>query len=320
MESRVRITAAALLGLLAACATDQMTRPSKPSFIGTEPAPILIGAGDIAGCTLGGKDKLTAHVIDSVLRVNPSALAFTAGDNVYDKGTLATWGCYDASWGVFKAKTWFTLGNHEYKKDSTAHVSFDYILGAGVDSAENGVRGKGYHVHDVGTWRVYFLNSEKNIDEQTAWLTQDLAANPRLCQMLVFHRPLHSPAIATGGGGDLEPARELRPWHMAFWAAKGDVIVNGHHHFYRSTLNIRPDTTPGVPAEATVRDTGGYRLFIEGGGGQKQLNLFPPQTGYDRKRIRSWGVLKLTLRTMDYSWQRLDTLGRVVDHGFRGCH
>lgn len=303
--------------LLAACGADRLTAP--PSFT-TDAFPILIGAGDIAGCTSTSKEKKTGHIVDSTLRANPTAQAFTIGDNVYPTGLAVNWPCYQAAWGMFKARTWFSLGNHEYKKDTTATGYYNYVLGTGVDSTANGVRRKGYHVHDVGAWRVYFLNSERNVDEQTAWLTADLAANPRLCQLMIFHRPLHSDTVATGGGGELNPATELRPWHMAFWQAKGDIVLNGHHHFYRSTYNIRPDTMPGALLEAAVMDTSGYRLFIEGGGGQSQLSVLPAAKPYDRKRLRTWGVLKLTLAPTSYSWQALDTLGHVLDHGTRGCH
>jgi acid phosphatase type 7 len=314
---RVLIT---LLVPLVACSGDRLTQPSGPVLLTRFTAPTdtvtLVGAGDIAGCGTFYIDEVTGRMIDSVLQLNPKAQAFTAGDNAYPSGRPQDWACFDLSWGKFKARTWYAIGNHELNLDTAGTATYDYVLGVGVDSAENGVRGKFYHAHDFGAWRVYFLNTQRNIAEQTAWLTADLAANPRLCQLMVFHRPLHS-----AGTGELAPARTLRPWHLAFWKARGDVIVNGHAHHYRRTTNIRPDTSSGVVAEATKIDTAtGYRLFIEGGGGHTGLTEFGPALFYDQKRIKSNGVLKLTLYPTRYKWERLDTSGLVVDQGQRGCH
>ena len=320
---RATLTAAVRLSLLTllACSRD-LAGPTDPSLAVTRTAAAdtlthtLIGAGDIAGCGAFYIDEVTGRLIEKVLAADPTARAFTAGDNAYPSGLAPEWACYNLSWGRFKARTWFSIGNHEFNSDTSGTPTYNYILGGpGIDSAENGVRGKGYHAHDLGAWRIYFLNSQRNVPEQTAWLKADMAQNPRTCQMMVFHRPLHS-----AGTGELAPARPLRNWHVVFWKAHGDVIVTGHAHHYRRTANIRPDTTAGVVAEATVIDTGGYRLFVEGGGGHRTLSEFGPALAYDERRIKSNGILKFTLEANRYRWERLDPAGAVVDSGERGCH
>jgi len=311
-----------LLAAAMACSSDPAGPPPGPdavvvrrSFVSdTIPHP-FIGAGDIAGCGSFYIDEVTARLVASVLAADTGARAFTAGDNAYPSGRVQDWNCYNLSWGKFKARTWFSIGNHELNLDTAGTATYNYVLGPGVDSAENGRRGKFYHAHDLGAWRIYFLNTQRNIPEQTAWLKADMAANPRACQMMIFHRPLHS-----AGTGELAPARPLKNWHMVFWKAHGDVVVTGHAHHYRRTANIRPDTTAGALAEATAIDTGGYRLFVEGGGGHRSLSPFPPPLAYDEVRIKSNGVLKFTLGPRAYEWERLDTAGVVVDHGERGCH
>ena len=76
--------------------------------------PILVGAGDIASCTLHG-DAETARLIDGVLANVPGkALVFTAGDNAYDTGSTADYQhCYASTWGRFKKITRPTPGNHD---------------------------------------------------------------------------------------------------------------------------------------------------------------------------------------------------------------
>ena len=305
-----------------ACWSDRLTQPDHADVLraatSDSGATILIGAGDIAGCGTFYRDEATARTIARVIAdtTTDSVRVFTAGDNAYPYGTAADFACYNASWGAFKERTWFTIGNHEHHNDVTAKGYYDYVLGVGADSGAMGRRGKGYYAADYGRWRLYFLNSEFNIAEQTAWLKADMDANPRACQLMVFHRPLY-----TTGGDDLAPARNLRAWHMVFWRHRGDIVLNGHSHYYRRTTTIRPDTTPGVLAEKAVIDTAtGFRVFIEGGGGQGGLTTFGPDLFYDQKRIRAHGVLKLALRPTTYRWERLDTLGAVVDQGSRGCH
>jgi hypothetical protein len=311
-----------LTAATAACLGDYPTQPSFSAAATTVADPVLIGAGDIAGCSTNYKDEQTAKLVDSLLAANPGARVFTAGDNAMPSGLTADWACYQASWGRFNPITWFTLGNHEYNRDTTATPSFNYILGVGVDSGENGKRGKGFHIHDCAPgWRCYFFNSRggKNIAEQTSLLKSDMASNPRACQLLVFHRPLHIGPVFSSGVL-IDPATNLRPWHMAFWKGHGDLIVNGHIHAYRSTFNIRPDTTPGAPLQRAVADTGGYRTVIEGGGGDTQVTTIPPRQGYDRKWIATVGVVKLTLSPKSYKVEAFDTLGHVIDMFTRKCH
>ena len=295
-----------------ACQGDRIT---QLSLMSSADLPVtLIGAGDIASCDPRYRDHLTAGVVRSVLEADPNARAFTAGDNAYVYGTKWNWACFDETWGAFKARTWFTLGNHEYMRDTSAKPTYDYILGVGVDSAENGKRGKGRHVHDFGAWRLYLLNSERDIAEQAAWLDADLRANPRKCQLMVFHRMLYTSSTMPG-------AADLRRWYLVFWKHRGDVVVNGHVHNYERTATIRPDTTRGAPLTAAVIDTAtGFRVFLEGGGGHPEFTAFAASPKpYSQKRLSSHGVLQLRLKPFGYEWVRRDTAGVIVDQGRRGC-
>jgi acid phosphatase type 7 len=309
----MKLIYAAALGLVA-CTADRIVNQSTAPAL-TDVAPVLIGAGDISECDPRNAARLTAHVIDSVLALDPSNHAFTAGDNAYEYGRTADWACYDKTWGKFKARTWFGMGNHEVHEDTSGTDTYDYILGPGVNSGENGTRGNLYHAHDLGGWRLYFLNSERNVSAQTAWLKADLAANPRLCQLMVFHRPLYMSA-------NMVPAKKLRNWYLAFWQKRGDIVINGHVHSYERTGLIRPDTRAGALASDAVLDATGFRVFVEGGGGSLHFTGFPPVVKpYSEKRVtRTHGVLKLTLNASSYTWERLDTLGRVNDHGTQACH
>src|SRR5215208_6930250 len=71
--------------------------------------PVVVAAGDIASCASNG-DEATAHLL---ARIHGTVL--TLGDNAYEDGTASeSHGCYDPSWGKYKARTRPAPGNHDY--------------------------------------------------------------------------------------------------------------------------------------------------------------------------------------------------------------
>jgi len=77
---------------------------------------------------------------------------FTAGDNAFPDGLLADYqNCYQPTWGRHKARTYATLGNHEYNSGN-ANGAFDYF------GDRVGPRGLGYYSYELGDWHVIHLN------------------------------------------------------------------------------------------------------------------------------------------------------------------
>src|SRR6202030_4451451 len=71
---------------------------------------VLVGAGDIAGCSSLAGAAATAKLIEQI-----PGTVFAAGDLAYDRGTVEDFSkCYDTTWGKFKDRTRPTPGNHEY--------------------------------------------------------------------------------------------------------------------------------------------------------------------------------------------------------------
>ena len=63
-------------------------------------APVLVGAGDIAGCGTDS-DRATARLLDHI-----PGTVFTLGDNVYPSGSASQFrDCYDPTWGRHLART-----------------------------------------------------------------------------------------------------------------------------------------------------------------------------------------------------------------------
>ena len=92
----------------------------SPVDVAAADDPILVGAGDIAVCGTTA-DTATGDLVEAVLDTEPTAVAFTLGDNAYDSGTRREFDrCYHPAWGSFKSRTRPSVGNHEYKTTDAA--------------------------------------------------------------------------------------------------------------------------------------------------------------------------------------------------------
>ena len=273
--------------------------------------PVFVGAGDIASCDRTG-DEATAKLLDDIVATAPSTTTvFTTGDNAYESGTASEFAsCYDPNWGRHKASTYPTVGNHEYYTLENASGYFDYF------GARAGDPTKGYYSYELGQWHVVALNSvcEKvggcgASSPMVEWLKKDLAANSRTCTLAYFHHPLFSSGSLSGGNSKMKPSWE------ALYAARADVVLNGHLHNYE---RFAPQTPSGVADSAQ-----GIREFVVGTGG---YSLNPFKTTVANSQVRnanSYGVLKLTLHPTGYDWEFVavdgTVDGRTADSGTGSC-
>ena len=257
----------------------------------------LVGAGDIATCS-SNADADTAAVAAGV-----PGIVFTAGDNVYPDGAAANYtNCYDPTWGALKSRTRPVPGNHDYEHTPGATGYFGYF------GAAAGVPRTGWYKYDAGTWRVYALNSEcttVTCPQQLAWLRANLAAEPHLCTLAIWHRPRFS----TGPHGN--STRMDAAWQLL--AANGaDIVVNGHDHMYE---RFTPLDGNGAA------DANGMREFVVGTGGAGLYGFKTDSPLIDVRDDTSHGVLRLDLGEGTYSWQFLPSgSGTFTDSGTGTCH
>ncbi|MDP8967616.1 MAG: metallophosphoesterase, partial [Actinomycetota bacterium] len=185
--------------------------------------PVLLAAGDIAGCDTTG-DEATARLLDGL----PGTVA-PLGDLAYEYATESDFAhCYDQTWGRHRPRTRPVPGSHDYAElNSDAEPYYAYFGSAAGDPE------KGYYSYDLGTWHVVALNSvcQKigGCDEgspQERWLRADLAANAKKCTLAYWHDPRFSSGAVHGSNSRLK----------AFWQALYDfgaeVVLSGHEHSY----------------------------------------------------------------------------------------
>ena len=261
--------------------------PPPPGGGGTA---VLVGAGDIS--TGGPAEKATAALLAKI-----PGTVFTAGDNAYNDGSKTDYVHFNASWGAFKSRMRPAPGNHDY------HLSPQYYYT--YFGAAAGPPGLGYYVYTLGAWRIYSLNGENVSAGQVAWLKNDLAGHPSACVLAYWHEPRFS---SGQHGSDASYA----PFWDALYAAKAEIIINGHDHDYE---RFAPQN-PAGQASAT-----GIREFVVGTGGAGLRGFTHAIANSEVRNGVTNGVLKLTLSPGHYGWQFIPVAGQsFTDSGQGSCH
>jgi len=273
--------------------------PTPPPTTTPPPSgdPVLVGAGDISNS--GSGDTATAALLDNI-----PGTVFTAGDNVYDSGTLSEFNTYyEPTWGRHKARTKPAPGNHDYNTSgATGYYSY---FGAAA-----GPSGRGYYSYDLGNWHVVSLNSQVSMSAGSAqeqWLRADLAASSKPCTVAYWHKPLFT------SGANHAPETATRPLFQALYDFNADVVIAGHNHQYERFAPQNP--TGGLD------DALGIREFVAGMGGASHYSFGTIQPNSQARNSDTYGVLKLTLHANSYDWQFVPEAGKTyTDSGTTTCH
>jgi calcineurin-like phosphoesterase family protein len=269
---------------------------------------ILVGAGDIAGCSTLPGAIATGKLIERI-----PGTVFAAGDLAYDRGTSEEFGkCYDLAWGKFKERTRPVPGNHEYA--TAAGLPYFAYWGARAGPA-----GKGYYSFDLGNWHVVALNSNCSApgvggcgtgSAQEKWLKQDLAEHPKSCIVAYAHHALYSSGILERHA--LHP--ELRDLWRDLYQAHADLMLAGHEHSYE---RFAPQDPQGQRDERN-----GIREIVVGTGGRSHDPLGLATNNSEQRNADTFGVLKLTLFPAKYTWEFVPVNGEEGFHdaGEATCH
>ena len=283
---------------------DPSRQPSPPiDSPSLEPSgedPVLVGAGDIAGCSYE-EDEATAKLLDAI-----PGTVFAAGDLAYGSGTERQFrDCYGPTWGRHLERTRPVPGNHDYDTDE-ARPYRDYFGEAAL-----GPDGETWYSFDLGTWHIVMLDSNcTHVDceegsDQVRWLIDDLAASDAECTAAIFHHPRFSSGFH---GND----RDVAPFWDVLYEAGADVVINGHDHDYERFAPQDPDANEDRAA--------GLRQFVIGTGGARLRDFEETAANSELRAIVSHGVLKFTLRDGRYDWEFVATSGPFSDRGSAACH
>jgi acid phosphatase type 7 len=250
---------------------------------------VVAAVGDVACAPTSPKTATDCHDGEVANLISADASirkVLLLGDLQYDRGEADAFAVsYDRSFGRFRSLAIPVPGNHEYGTGNASGY-FGYF-GPAAHPESNG-----YYSVNVGSWHVVALNSNCEhvscaVDsEQLRWLRADLAANSKPCVAAMWHHPRFS---SSEHGND----ERSTPFWNELVAAKADVILNGHDHFYERY----------EPQDANAAATSdGPRSFVVGTGGRLLYSVKNIQPN-SAKRITGFGFLRLELQSGSYSWK-----------------
>ena len=263
---------------------------------------IVLAVGDMCGPARRNPGAgATAALARRLIAAHPGALILALGDNAYNRGKFDEYrDHYTPTWGQpdLLGRTYSCPGNHDYRT-AAATPYFEYF-----GEARSGTPQRSYFsvpLAEAG-WHLLSLNSEIDQDAhspQLQWLRRDLAGRRFGPIIAIWHRP-------RWGSGAHRDSKKPRWFWNEMYAARGELILNGHAHHYERFAPQRPDQIP---------DPQGPRMFVVGTGGRRLAGRTKDTPNSEYARFDKFGVLKLTLRPDRYRWEFIDIDDRVLDTG-----
>ncbi len=308
---RTAAVSAAALALLAgaACSGDNTSSTPVPEVAGTEATagyrqvkgPTVVAVGDVA-CEPGAARTRTscqqAATARLARRLEPRRV-LGLGDQQYESGALTAYrASYDKSWGALRSLTRPVPGNHEYRT-SGASGYYTYFKRQQPGAP-------GYYAFDVGSWRVYALNTNCDLVDcarENQWLDRNMRNHPRRCSAITMHHPRYSSALH-GSNTFVKPL-----WRTAL-RHRTDLALAGHDHDYE---RFRRMNATGGPRRS------GMASFVSGAGGKTLYPWRSKAPGSVARFNSDFGVLALRLGKGRYGWQYRTVAGKVVDSGTGRC-
>lgn len=279
------------------------TAPATSASSAVVPAVTVVAVGDIA-CAPGARVTATtcrqAATAKLAAAQKPNRV-IALGDLQYPKGSYSDFvNSYAKSWGALKSVTMPVVGNHEYETPGAAGF-FRYFKDRNPGTG-------GYFRRVINGWQIFVLNS--NCDKvscaaQRTWLDKGLAAYPSTCSIIATHHPRFSSGKEHGSAVSMKPFWQIAYRHHV------DIALSGHDHDYERFTPMDPN---GIPV------SGGIRQFVSGAGGKSLYAMGTKVPGSQKFLGSRFGVLKLTLRPTNYSWQFIGLGGSVLDSGTSACH
>jgi hypothetical protein len=278
MESHAAAIESIAAGYLASPSPTETPTPTTPPPTGSV---TIAAAGDIA--TGGGGDTQTSNL---VLSLNPDQV-YTLGDNVYPSGTGSPapyQNLYAPTWGRFLAKTYPTVGNHDY-----------YSGGPGGYLAYFGEPLQ--YSHTAGEWLVIHLDSQGPSTTALNFLRNTLNASDAACEIVMWHHPRYS----SGDHGN--DTKQTSIWNEA-QAQNVELVLNGHEHSYERF----------APKGTTVEVVAGL-----GGVGTRGFGAAQPGSLVRFTGSANWGVFVADLSSGGYDARFVNVSGVVKDSFSGAC-
>ena len=203
----------------------------------------------VVGDSRGGNDTL-ADLVSLAVPHDPQLVIHT-GDMVNSGSSLSEWGdLYDKLPELATTPMVSVHGNHEY----LAEEFFGMVASPGDEE---------HFSVDIGPMHLAVLNDSRDsveMEDQAAWLDQDLAKTSATFKVVATHKPMYSSGTHGGEGvshGKIVPVLDTHGVHL---------VVCGHDHGYERTLPLRNEAVMENAADGTT--------YVTAGGGGAFLYTF----------------------------------------------
>jgi hypothetical protein len=295
------LLAAAAAPVVGSCQWDRLLRPQ---FSGSAAShATIVGACDLHAASNIGNRGRTANLVKAVLNADPSARAFMVGDLTHTGTTLEHEQYYHNTWGAFRDRTLFQMGNHDNRYADPPGAAYYAYTGAPI-----------YYAVTLGSWRLYMMNPDPatlggaDTSEQTAWLRDDLGRHPDFHYLAMFHYPMFSSVCDFHLKTMTQPTR-VGPWWQVLQEHGAEFAVSGHaHRWERFRRKLRDGTV----------SANGIRQFVVGTAGVR-LRGIVEQDPDSEKVVVAHGVVRFDLHPDRYEWTFTDVSGVVRDSGTQIC-
>jgi hypothetical protein len=166
----------------------------------------------------------------------------------------------------------------------------------------------GGHWHTVPAWGSGSPWGCHKGDPMYDWFVRDMKQHQNDCTLVYFHHPSYFGVGSgwPGGTGSLLHGvySHTRPLYRVFYRNGGDVVLNGHEHFYQRTVPINP-LGKADPAH-------GFTEFIVGTGGDTLQPMIPVRKMPKEIAAASntaFGILSMTLAPHGYTYRFVPVQG-----------
>jgi predicted phosphodiesterase len=282
---------------------------ATPTPYNTADHSVLIGAGDICvtrdpfGKPLPGGGNVSSAATAKLIEQHPDAVVFAAGDYSNDEGTAAQYA--KCPWNEFMPRLYPVMGNHD--EQATGGQPYFQFFGSNAGPNPTGW----YSYNMANNWHVVVLNSNCNLiggcgrgSPEEKWLVSDLAANKGKHIIAMWHHPLFT--SGANWSQVVTPPAGLTAWWDDLLAAHASIVINGHSHTYEA---FAPQNASGEASKTGIRE------FVVGTGGATSSDFWKAKRNSVTRISGKFGVLKLTLDATSYSWQFIETNGKVASSG-----
>ena len=194
------------------------------------------------GDAQNGLERWGSLVQKSLVAEPDVAFYIMAGDLVNRGADRNDWDTYfENAEGVFDRKQLVpALGNHEYHGGNSKMYEEMFTL------PESSPVGEKAYSFEYSNALFIVLDTNRNIDDQTEWLEEQLANTTATWKFLIYHHPAYSSS----------PSRDnphiRKAWTGVFDKYHVDMALQGHDHAYLRTYPMKGEKPMDTPAEGTV--------------------------------------------------------------------